>query len=262
MYNEMLDAVNYAAKKKLAVLGDRYWKYLLSSAFAGSYIGIGMILIFTIGGYMAGSPAVKTIMGLSFAVALCLVIFTKTDLFTGNTFVMTIGWLSKTVRLIDLVKIWLTSYCGNFIGAMLLSLIFVGSGLVNGTHTMEYFGLMAFAKANGTFFEILCRGILCNVMVCLAMMITYRTKDEVAKILMTFMCLFVFITSGFEHSIANMTVYGVSLMAGIDGVTVGHALHNIIPATIGNIIGGGLIIGGGSYLLKSSDYRPNPENHS
>lgn len=256
MYNEMLDAVNYGAKKKLKVLHDHIGKYLLSAAFAGSYIGIGMILIFTIGGYLHDSPAVKTIMGVSFAIALCLVIMTKTDLFTGNTFVMTVAFLTKTASLLDLLKIWLTSYVGNLIGALILSLIFVGSGLVSGTHTMEFFGLMALAKADGTFLEILCRGILCNVLVCLAMMVTYRTTNEVAQILMTFMCLFAFITSGFEHSIANMTVYGVSLMADIDGVTIGHALHNIIPATLGNIIGGGLIIGGGSYLLKSSDYRP------
>lgn len=77
-------------------------------------------------------------------------------------------------------------------------------------------------------------------------------NDDSAKILMTFMCLFAFITSGFEHSIANMTVYAVGLISPEVHISITDALKNLIPVTIGNWIGGGIIVGGGFYLLKSA----------
>ncbi len=255
MYNEMLDKVSGAAKKKIGVLQESIWKYLVSSSFAGAYIGIGILLIFSIGGYMAGAPSTKILMGVAFAIALSLVIFTGTDLFTGNTFVMTVGSLTKATKWSDTVKIWIASYAGNLIGAIILSIIFVNSGLVDQGPVMEFFQTAAVAKASGSFLALFCRGILCNLLVCLAVMIGFRTTDDTAKLLITFMCLFAFITSGFEHSIANMTVYGVSLLAPhIEGVTVAQALHNLIPVTLGNMVGGGLILGGGAYVLRNKEY--------
>ncbi|MDO5100796.1 MAG: formate/nitrite transporter family protein [Eubacteriales bacterium] len=251
MYAEMITKVDAAAEKKALLLKKHPLKYLVSSGFAGIFIGLGIILIFSIGGYMQGAPSTKILMGVSFAIALSLVVMTGTELFTGNTFVLTVGWLDKAVSVTDMLKVFIASYIGNFLGAFLLGAMFAYSGLVDQGAVMEFFQTAAIAKAGGSFVALFFKGVLCNMLVCLAIMIGFRTNDDVAKLIMVFLCLFAFITSGFEHSVANMTVYAVSLIApGIEGVTMTHLVQNMVPVTLGNIIGGGLIIGAGSYVLK------------
>lgn len=253
MYDITIEKMTNAAKKKAEVLNSSIFKYLVSSAFAGAFIGIGILLSFTIGGQLtpSGSPYLKVLMGLAFGIALNLVIFTGTDLFTGNNMVMTVGTLNKGTKVADLIKVWCVSYVGNLIGALILSFIFVGAGFVAKGPVMEFFAATAQAKAAGTFMQLFYKGILCNMLVCLAVLITFRTENDAAKILMTILCLFAFITSGFEHSIANMTVYGVSLMSGKMDITMAQAIHNLIPVTLGNIVGGAVVLGLGIYALKS-----------
>lgn len=251
MYDETIGKLTVAAQKKIGVLNSSVVKYLISSAFAGAFIGFGILLIFTIGGVAAESPLVKVVMGMAFAIALSLVIFTGTDLFTGNNLVMTVGSLNKGVSYGDLLKVWIFSYIGNFIGALILSFIFVESGLVKGA-VAEFFQNAALAKASAGFIPLVMRGILCNLLVCLAVLISFRTENDAAKLIMIFLCLFTFITAGFEHSVANMTVYGVSLMSPeVSGITFTHMVSNLIPATLGNIIGGACLLGGGIFALGS-----------
>ena len=116
---------------------------------------------------------------------------------------------------------------------------------------MEFFASSAVAKAAPSFMALFMRGVLCNFLVCLAVMISFRTENDAAKLIMITMCLFAFITSGFEHSIANMTVYSVGLISkSITGVTMGQLVANLVPVTLGNIVGG-LIMGGGFFALRS-----------
>lgn len=260
MYDEMIDKINEIAKRKSAVLNESLPKYLLSSAYAGAYVGLAIILIYSIGGYLEGAVSTRVVMGLSFAISLTLVVFTGTDLFTGNTFVMTVGTLTKSTKVSDLAKIWFFSFLGNFIGATVISLIYVNSGLVDEGSVMKFFESIALAKANASFLELFCRGILCNILVCLAIMIGYRTTDDTAKILVIFMCLFAFITSSYEHSVANMTLYSVAIMSnGIKSVTVSTLIQNIVPVTLGNIFGGSLFLGAGAYALKSKNYNADKQ---
>ncbi len=254
MYDETIGKITSAARKKIGVLNDSRFKYLVSSAFAGAFIGIGILISFTIGGILtaAGSPMVKIMMGLSFAVALSLVVFTGTDLFTGNNLVMSVAYLKKGVSFKDLGRVWIASYIGNFIGAIILSFVFVYTGLVNKGPVMEFFVNAAIAKAAPSFMELFMRGVLCNLLVCLAVLVTFRTDDDVAKLIVILLCILAFVASGFEHSIANMTVYSVGLISkSITGVTVGQMMTNLIPVTLGNIVGGGLVLGGGIYTLRS-----------
>ncbi|WAW15392.1 formate/nitrite transporter family protein [Peptostreptococcus equinus] len=254
MYDITIEKMTNAAKKKAEVLKSSILKYLISSAFAGAFIGIGILLIFTIGSQLGKSPATKTVMGLAFGIALNLVIFTGTDLFTGNNMVMTVGTMNKGTKLSDLIKVWCTSYIGNLIGAIILSFIFVGAGFMAKGPLAEFFSNAAQAKASGTFIQLFYKGILCNMLVCLAVLITFRTENDVAKLFMTVFCLFAFITSGFEHSIANMTVYAVPLLSGtMSKVTMAMAIHNLVPVTLGNVVGGAIIMGLGSYSLKSKN---------
>ena len=256
MHNETLEKLTEAAKKKIKFLNSSKIKYLVSSAFAGMYVGLGIVLIFTIGGYLTegGSPFTKTMMGLSFAIALSLVIFTGSELFTSSNMIMTAGMLNKEVTILDSIKIWIYSYLGNLIGALILSALFVGTGLVDKGPAMEYFAHTAEIKSSVPIMGLFFRGILCNILVCVSVLCTYKTNSDTSKLILIFYCLFAFITSGYEHSIANMTTFGVALLApSITTVTLGGAVYNLIVVTLGNFVGGALFLGVGSYILGKSD---------
>ncbi|WP_419743409.1 formate/nitrite transporter family protein [Paraclostridium dentum] len=256
MHNETLEKLTVAAKNKVNLLNSSRLKYIVSSAFAGLYVGIGILLIFTIGGLLtsANSPMTKIMMGVSFAIALSLVVMTDSELFTGNNMVMTAGTLNKGTSTKDLLRVWAYSFVGNLLGSLLVAGLFVGTGLVNKGTVMEFFATTSLAKASLPFMDLFFRGVLCNILVCVAVMCSFRTNDDTAKLIIIFMCLFAFITSGFEHSVANMTIFGVALFSSaIKGATLMGAIYNLFVVTLGNIAGGALVMGAGAYILGKKD---------
>ena len=256
MHNETLEKLTIAAKNKVNLLNSSRLKYIVSSAFAGLYVGIGILLIFTIGGLLtsANSPMTKIMMGVSFAIALSLVVMTGSELFTGNNMVMTAGTLNKGTSNKDLLRVWAYSFVGNLLGSLLVAGLFVGTGLVNKGTVMEFFATTSLAKASLPFMDLFFRGVLCNILVCVAVMCSFRTNDDTAKLIIIFMCLFAFITSGFEHSVANMTIFGVALFSSaIKGATIMGAIYNLFVVTLGNIAGGALVMGAGAYILGKKD---------
>lgn len=119
MFREEYNAVCNAAAAKVALLKNNPLGYFVLSMLAGIYVGFGILLIFTIGGMMAGNPYAKIVMGAAFGIALSLVVMAGAELFTGNNFVMTAGVLKKKVTLADTLKLWLICYIGNLVGSIL-----------------------------------------------------------------------------------------------------------------------------------------------
>lgn len=196
----------------------------------------------------------KIMMGVSFAIALSLVVMTGSELFTGNNMVMTADTLNKGTSTKDLLRVWAYSFVGNLLGSLLVAGLFVGTGLVNKGAVMEFFATTSLAKASLPFMDLFFRGVLCNILVCVAVMCSFRTNDDTAKLIIIFMCLFAFITSGFEHSVANMTIFGVALFSSaIKGATLMGAIYNLFVVTLGNIAGGALVMGAGAYILGKKD---------
>lgn len=240
-----IDVFSNTAAIKVNQLNNSKSKYLTMAMLAGFFVGLGIILIFTIGGLLAPADfaGTKIVMGVSFGIALSLVIMAGSDLFTGNTMTMTIGTLMKKTTWPQTLHIWLYSYIGNFAGSILVAVLFFYSGLALGA-TGDFINGAASVKMNAPFMELLVRGILCNILVCLAVWCSVKLKDETAKLIMIFWCLFAFITSGFEHSIANMTLLSISLMIPHpETITLAGMAANLIPVSIGNIIGGSVFIG-------------------
>ena len=230
------------AVAKEEMIKNKFGQYWVLSMLAGMYIGFGILLIFTVGAQFAsaGSVAVKIIMGISFGIALTLVVFAGAELFTGNNMVMLIGCLNGRTSWGWMAWLWFVCYFGNLAGAMLLGWVMACTGLADGNVTGAFIGKVASAKMNAPWMELFCRGILCNALVCLAVWMAAKCKNEAARIFLIFWCLFAFIACGFEHSIANMTIFAVSLFtAHPDTVTWGGFCYNQLPVTIGNIIGGG-----------------------
>lgn len=252
MNQETINLLAHKAEVKIDKLNESKLKYLVLSMFAGMFVGLGCILIFTIGGQLHAvhSPATKIVAGASFSFALTTIIVLGYELFTSNTMVMTVGALDKKVSALDAIKIMGYSYVGNFIGAIVVSLLFVGTGLATEGATIDYFIYSASYKVAAPFVQLFFRGLLANVLVCAAVLSIYKTKDEMAQIALAFLLIFAFVASGFEHCIANMTTLLVCLLSPVkNDITVMSALHNLIPVTLGNIVGGAGFYGFLTYFM-------------
>ena len=234
------------SEKKVAFMDKNPMGYLVLSILAGIYVGFGIVLIFNIGApfAMAGSVATKLVMGASFGVALTLVIFAGSELFTGNNMFGVVGALSGKIGWGKVGKIFLISFIGNFIGSLFLAYLVVKSGSVSGDAQSAFILKVAAAKMHKPALQLFLLGILCNWLVCLAVWMAARTTNDAAKILLIFWCLFAFIGSGFEHSIANQTILGMALFLphGTDVSWYGMGWNQLF-VTAGNIVGGGIFVG-------------------
>lgn len=247
MEHETIAAVASAARSKANLLRHSPRQYLVLSLLAGAYVGLGIVLIFAIGAPLAaaGSGATKAVMGASFGVALTLVIFAGSELFTGNNLVMTVGALSRTVTPGALGRVWAVSFAGNLIGSMLLALATALSGVLSRAPAKEFVLSVVAAKMSAPLPELFFRAVLCNALVCLAVWMGMRAKDETARLLLIFWCLFAFIGAGFEHSVANMTLLTLGLLLPHDPnlITWAGFARNLLVVTAGNIVGGAVFIG-------------------
>ena len=244
------------AKKKGAFLETSLGGYLILSAMAGIYLGFGIALIFSVGGPLAaaGSPAVKLVMGASFGIALTLVIFAGSELFTGNNMVGVIGGLSRSVTWGQVVQFNFWSWLGNLIGSLALAWLVVQSGVFAKGPTAEMIQKVAGVKMSLGPWELFVRGMLCNWLIGLAVWTAGRTTNDAAKILLIFWCLCAFIATGFEHSIANQSLLGMALFMPHEVVVSWAGFwYNQLFVVLGNIVGGGFFVGGLYWMV--SPYR-------
>ena len=247
MVQDTIEAVAGAADKKNELLGGSLPRYLILSALAGAYVGLGICLIFAIGAPLAAanSPFLKVVMGASFGVALTLVIFAGSELFTGNAMVMTVGALTGRSSWLQLGSLWGWSYLGNLVGSLVLAFLVAHSGALGGEPQRAFVESVAASKMGLSFEAAFIRGILANWLVCLAVWCAARTTNDVAKLGLIFWCLFAFIGAGFEHSIANMTLLGIALFQPhADTVSWAGYANNLVPVTLGNIVGGAVFVAG------------------
>lgn len=249
MFRDTLTLLGNAAADKAQFSKKLKGQYTMASCFAGFYVGLGIILIMTIGSLLsgAGSPATKIVMGMSFGIALSLVVMAGSELFTGNNLIMAAGAFDKKVKWSDAGRVWLLSFIGNFVGSIVVAGIFVMTGLSKGP-AGDFILKVAAGKMSGAFMPLVAKGILCNILVCLAVTCSIRMKSEAGKLIMIWWCLFAFITAGFEHSIANMTIFSIALFTPHpETVSFMGMMYNLIPVTLGNFIGGAIILGGSFY---------------
>ncbi len=237
---------------------------LALAVIAGADIAFGAIFMTTTVAGAAGELSfgvARMLGGLVFSLGLILVVVGGAELFTGNN-LMVMAWAGRVITLPALLRAWVWVYLGNFIGAVGTAVMAVlagwykfGGGAVGKTALT-----IAQAKATLPLVEALFLGILCNVLVCLAVWLTYSARTVTGKVLVIVPPIAAFVAAGFEHSIANMFFLPVGLMvkalapdtfwqaiqmvpADFAGLTVTGAIHNIVPVTIGNVIGGGVFVG-------------------
>jgi nitrite transporter NirC len=261
MYAGDLKRIAEQAQAKAAYLERTPSGYLILSALAGAYLAFGITLIYCVGAPFAadGAAAQKLVMGCAFGVALTLVVFAGSELFTGNNMVCAIGALDDAITWRMLGRIWSLSLIGNLGGSLGLAWLIAQSGVLSHAPQSDLLFKAATTKMGLSGWELFIRGILCNWLVCLAVWTAGRTSSDTAKLLLIFWCLLAFIGSGFEHSIANQSLLAMALfLPHPDSITWNGFVWNQMWVIIGNVIGGSVFVGG-LYWMAAAQREPAAE---
>ena len=233
------------------------FKMLILGFFAGVFIGFAGIASTVGSAVVENSSLSRLVSACLFPAGMAMVLVAGSELFTGNNLII-IALLERKITLQQMLKNWIVVFVGNFIGAT-----FVAFMVVYG-HTPDLLGgklagsviNAALHRVNLTFMDSVIRGILCNILVCIAVWAAFAAKTVSGKLLMSFWPVMLFVLCGFEHSIADIYF----CMAGIftageygiaaEGLTMGSfLLKNLLPVTLGNIVGGAGIVGVGYWLM-------------
>lgn len=236
-------------------------KLILPGILAGAYIALAAVACLTIGSGWVGDWATsglnKAAGASAFTVGLILVIVAGAELFTGDNMYVAVSFMDKRSSFGDLLRNWITVYFTNFIGAMLVVCIVYFGGFLLANGELSAFGVKAIAAATAkcslTWSQAFFRGIGCNWLVCLAVWMSIGAQDVVGKIFACFFPIFTFVLCGFEHSVANMFFIPIGIIAAKGSVAVltwsNFVVGNLIPVTLGNIVGGAIFVGMFYFLI-------------
>lgn len=264
MYEETLSDVESAAASKANLVDRNLPAAVVHSAMAGAYVGLGIVLIFALGTPLdrAGSPFTGLIMAATFGVALSLVLAAGSDLFTGDTMIMTVGALRGASDWTSLAKVWGWSWLGNLAGSALVAGLAAGAGIFATDPSLVVD--VAALKMNAPGDVLFLRGILCNWLVVLAVWSWFKMDNEIARLIMVWWCLLAFIGSGYEHSVANMTLLTMAnVLPHGPEVSLSGMAHNLLYVSLGNVVSGTLLMGGAYWLVtdrhRAATETPTPE---
>lgn len=245
----------------------------VKACFAGMFIGMGAAGSNVAAHNIGNVGVARLIAGTVFPVGLMMVILLGAELFTGDCLaIMAVS--DKKISIMDYVRLLITVYLGNFVGGIVFTTLIVLSNQLNyssgllGAYTIN----VAVNKVNLDFKVALASGILCNILVCAAVLMANCSKDITGKLMVCFFVIMLFVTSGFEHCVANMYYITAGLFAKMNPQYVSVAIEqyhldqsrldslnilnflykNLLPVTIGNIIGGAVLLGLPLYYLNSS----------
>lgn len=242
---------------------------LVQGFFAGAYIAFGGLLALIVGGAMDGIKGTeagdldsigiqKFVFGAVFPVGLMAVIFTGAELFTGNCMCLIPPFLDRNIKWYHVLKNWVFSYTGNLIGSLFVA--FFLSYLTNFFATGTQWNATIVAEASGknaaSWYQPFFKGIGCNWLVCLAVWQAVAANDVASKVWGIWWPIMAFVAIGFEHSIANCFFVPLGVMVGLDWFEFFRFFYaNLLPVTIGNIIGGSFFMGV-MYWYLFSDNKP------
>jgi len=231
-----------AGVTKLSLLQDDPARYMLRSVGAGMGLTIVVFVFWVLMHNLGDISLGKVIAAAFFGVGLTIIVFTNTELFTSNTMYLTVSSAEGRTNWGQTGLLWIACWFGNLAGAILVAVLLVGAGSLAQLPPDHALFTGAVHKAHQAAGVIFVKGILANWIVCLAVRIALRCKEEVAKILILVSVVFIFVYLGFEHSIANMGTFAMAILGG-GNLTVADALHNLLYSTAGNIVGGVVLVG-------------------
>jgi len=231
-----------AGVTKLGLLQEAPARYMLRSLGAGMALSLVVFVFWVLMHNLSDISLGKVIAAAFFGVGLTIIVFTNTELFTSNTMYLTVSSAEGRTSWGHTGALWIACWFGNLAGAILLAVLLAGAGSLAQLPPDHALFSGAAHKAHQAAGVIFVKGILANWIVCLAVRIALRCKEEVAKILILISVVFIFVYLGFEHSIANMGTFAMAILGG-GKLTLADALHNLLYSTAGNIVGGVVLVG-------------------
>jgi formate/nitrite transporter len=210
---------------------------------AGAFIGLGALFsVVVLSDGSLGFAASRVLAGAVFSLGLILVVVAGAELFTGNN-LLAMAWAHGMVSSGDVLRNWLIVCAANFIGAAGLALLVFLSGHadMNGGAVGRTYLQIAAAKAELPLWSAFFRGVLCNVLVCLAVWMTLAGRSVTDKVLAVLFPISAFVAAGFEHSVANMYLFPLAML--LDGNrTASWLWTNLVPVIAGNLLGGSVLV--------------------
>lgn len=229
-------------------------KTFILAIFAGAFIALGALGSQIISCGVVPVAFGRALSGIIFPIGLSMVIIAGGELFTGNCLLF-IPVLDHQISFMDFIKNLTIVYLGNFVGSLFIAV------LANYGHVLSLYNgelvksvmTTASVKANIPFVDAFIKGILCNVLVCISVWASQAAEELSGRIIALFLPIFLFIVCGFEHSVANMYFIPCGMLAQHVYGAAGHIsffgfIMNLIPVTLGNLVGGSFLVGGGYYL--------------
>ena len=246
-----------------------FFTMLMLSVLAGVFIGIGSMFSVIVRSDAALTFAISGILGgVAFSLGLFIVVIAGAELFTGNN-LLVMAWAYRRITTKELLRNWGVVFVGNLIGAVSFAVVVYLSGhtaLNDGAIAQKYLSISA-AKVALPFGEAFFRGVLCNVLVCLAVWMATAGRTVFDKAIGIVFPISAFVAAGFEHSVANLYFFPMAALiqssgdaGGVVAVTWAGALGNLVPVVLGNIVGGGVLVGLVYYLVYlRRPFREQPE---
>lgn len=228
----------------------------LLGVMAGGFIGLGSLLFTLVASDPTlGFAAQRVLGGLVFCLGLLLVVVAGAELFTGNNLVA-IAWAARQVTTGELLLNWLLVCMANLVGAVIVALLawLAGHGAMNGGAVGRTAIAIATAKAQLPWVEAFARGVLCNLLVCMAVWMTFAGHSVTDKVVAIVFPITGFVAAGFEHSVANMYFFPVALLLGAP-LPVGELVGKLAVVIAGNLVGGCVLVAGVYWTVY---LRPEP----
>lgn len=258
----MLEKSEQVGVKKTSLSSLSLW---LLAILAGIFIAIGAVFMVTVttgGKDLLGYGLNKLLGGLAFSTGLIMVVVGGAELFTGNMLMLTAA-ASRKISFGALMRNWIIVYLGNFLGSLLVAGLVIAGGWARAGGGAVGLNLLTIgeAKSSLAFLPAIALGILCNLLVCMAVWLCFSARSTADKILCIIPPITAFVAAGFEHSVANMFFLPAALLlkdfggasffdliamspADFPHLTWGNfLLHNLLPVTIGNMVGGAILVG-------------------
>lgn len=224
-------------------------KFVIIAILGGAFIAFGGLLTVMVAGGMPGVAAanpglVKFVAGALFPVGLIMVSVGGADLFTSDCTAFTLPLMQRRIRAAVFVKYLILSYLFNFVGAQVVAwMLSSGVGMLSADPWQDYLHGLAGAKVDQPFLKVFVKGIGANWLVCLGMWMGFAAKDIAGKCIGIWIPVMLFVTLGYEHSIANMFFIPAAIYSGADILWSNFLLQNLLPATLGNFVGGAGLVG-------------------
>lgn len=242
-FNEIMDYIVTAAKSKTE---KKFRLIVIQGILAGMFVAMGAIGYFNLVAHTADPGLGKFLGALIFPTGIIAILLLGSELFTSNCMAI-LSVYKKMITLGSFMKMLTAVLCANLIGAIIMAFLSTGAGIFS-EPMLEIVFKTALAKTNMPMGQMFISAILCNIIVCSGVMMAYGANTVIGKIMAIWFPIAVFVLSGTEHIVANMFYFTMAFING-GNVTIAGILMSSVVVTLGNFIGGGLIIAGANYYI-------------